>query len=648
MQSKNVYFVQAGYSFGSGSGKKGASIPYAAGTVAAYAWCNESICAEYTLKGFTYCFDDINKKTAEFESPYLVGFSNYVWNFEYNKQFAQKLKSVYPKCIVVFGGHQVPPDTSLLDKCEYIDFLIHGEGEETFALLLLRLINSKDYGSIPNLSYRDEKNISVKNFEAFSDRFDYPSPYLEGIFNTLIENEDVDFFAIIETNRGCPFSCSYCDWGITKTGLKVFPEERVLKEIEWVAAHKIEYCFAADANFGILDRDEKFADYLIESKQQTGYPIRFDVTYAKGREDIVFRIAKKLHDAGMFKGPSLSFQSLCPEALESIGRSNMTLDKFSRLLSLYSDAGITPYSEMILGLPGETYESFCKGISTLLKFGQHNYIDIFRCELLVNAPMSTPKYLVRYNIKFVRTPSIQHHIEPRSEKAYGFSDIVVATNTMNTDMWLKANLFALFVQCCHHMGLLKYFAIYLYSTKHIEYDDFYKSFIQWLEKDKMSFCGRIFVKMKEIYDNFLKSGSDLSYVNKTFGNLTWFPEEGAFLEFVLGIETFYAEAVNFLYFYDIDQAIFDDLMHFQKNIVKRPGINKTDIKLVYDWYGYFSDNHIECSGDPIKIDNVLHILDAGNPVNWEDYARENVWFGRRAGKTVFLNSSNSIEVEYSY
>ena len=138
MPNRNVYFVQAGYSFGSGNRKNGAYIPYAAGTVAAYAWRNELINAEYTLKGFTYCFDDIDKKLAEFESPFLVGFSNYVWNFEYNKQFARKLKSLYPECIVVFGGHQVPPDESLLDECDFIDFLIHGEGEETFSLLLLQ------------------------------------------------------------------------------------------------------------------------------------------------------------------------------------------------------------------------------------------------------------------------------------------------------------------------------------------------------------------------------------------------------------------------------------------------------------------------------------------------------------------------------
>jgi radical SAM superfamily enzyme YgiQ (UPF0313 family) len=646
MPIKNIYFVQPGYSFGSGNGKIGAYIPYAAGAVAAYAWSNAEISTVYTLKDFIFLFEDINKKVDEMETPYLVAFSNYVWNIEYNKRFARRLKERYPECLVVFGGHQIPPDTSLLEAYDYIDFLVHGEGEEPFAALLSELEGNGDFGAVPGLSYRKKGTPALKNPEVFSPRADYPSPYITGIFNRLAENNGVDFYAIIETNRGCPHNCAFCDWGITKNKLKVFPKERVNQDIRWISAHKIEYCFAADANFGILDRDEKIADSLIESKQQTGYPARFDVTYAKGREDIVFRTAKKLFDAGMFKGPSLSFQSLCAETLDSVGRSNMTLEKFAGLLKRYSEAGITAYSEMILGLPGETYDSFCKGISTLLAYGQHYYIDIFRCELLVNAPMSNPAYIRKHGIKFVRTPSIQHHIKPRSDEIYGYSDIVVATNTMDTEMWIKANLFALFVQCCHHMGLLKYFAIYLYYANHIEYDDFYKSLLSRFENAGSGVCGRVYQSMRAVYNSFLETGSELSYTNILFGNITWFPEEGAFLEFVLCMEAFYKEATDFLREYDISPEIFEDLLLFQKNIVKRPGRNNLEIALQYDWHRYFSENNRTVDADPERKSNILHISAPGNPETWVDYARENVWFGRRAGRTVFLDGVCTIETEY--
>lgn len=196
------------------------------------------------------------------------------------------------------------------------------------------------------------------------------------------------------------------------------------------------------------------------------------------------------------------------------------------------------------------------------------------------------------------------------------------------------------------MGLLKYFAIYLHYAKHIEYEAFYKSFVQWLEKDTTTFCGRIFKSMKEVFKNFLNKGTELSYVNTIFGNITWFPEEGAFLEFVLDSDRFYNEVAGFLRKYIIEDDIFEDLLHFQKSIVKRPGINKTVIDLTFDWYGYFSDKRYMLCENPEEKDNVLHIVDSCNPKSWEDYARENVWFGRRAGKTVFLSSCSNIEVAF--
>jgi len=642
MPEKNIYFIQPGYSFGGSNGLKGAYIPYAAGSIAAFAWSDAAISAQYSLKEFVYLFEDIPAKISAMESPFLTAFSNYVWNIEYNKRFASRLKALYPNCFIVFGGHQVPPDTSLLDACDYIDFLIHGEGEEPFAALLAALAGNGDIGAVPGLSYRINGGKSVKNPEVISPRTDYPSPYQQGIFNALVENKAVDFYAIIETNRGCPHNCAFCDWGITKDKLKVFPEDRVNKDIRWISEHQIEYCFAADANFGILDRDEKIADRLIRAKQETGYPVRFDVTYAKDREEVVFRTAKKLFDAGMFKGPSLSFQSLCPETLTSIGRKNMTLEKFSGLLDRYTQAGMAPYSEMILGLPGETYESFCKGIGTLLAYGQHNYIDIFRCELLVNAPLSNPDYKNKHGIVSVRTPSVQHHIRPRSEDIHGYSDLVVATNTMSTGMWKKANLFSLFIQCCHHMGLLKYFAIYLYYVKQIAYEDFYNALLSWLENTG-GVCGEVFRAMEAVYDSFLEKGTELSYTNSLFGNITWFPEEGAFLEFVLKSERFYAEISDFLRVYPMEPEIFNDLLHYQKNIVKKPGLNGFRIDLQYDWHRYFADNNRSGSMNPQREATVIHIHDPGNPAVWEDYARENVWYGRRAGKTLFSDNICRIE-----
>lgn len=648
MTKKTIYLVQAGYPFAGRGEKKGYFIPYAAGTLVAFAQSQPLIRDTYAFKDILYRFDDIETSAAVMDNPYLVGFSNYVWNFEYNKRFAKHLKMLYPHCRIVFGGHHIPPDSSVLNDCPYVDFLIHGEGEEPFAALLLALAaNDSSVETVSNLSYRNADNVAVKTPDHPSNRTDYPSPYLTGVFERLLDNEDVDFFAIVETNRGCPFRCTYCDWGISKTGLKVFPEQRLREEVRWIADHAIDYCFAADANFGILDRDETIADALITSKQTTGYPSRFDVTYSKGREDIVFRIAKKMFDARMFRGPSVSLQTLNPQALDNIGRHNMTLDSYAGLLARYKEAGIPAYSEMILGLPGETYESFCRGIGTLLELGQHNYIDIFRCELLPNAPMSTPGYKEKHRIKTIRTPSVQHHIPPRKGEVHGYSDIVVETATMSAEQWLQANMFALLVQSCHHMGLLKYVAIYLHRTRHTAYDGFYNALLSWLECAKETFTGGIFASMKRVYENFLASGTELSYVNPVFGNLTWFPEEGAFLELARSSDAFYADMRAFLKKFIADKNLLDDLLVFQQGVIKQPEVQERVLSLRYDWAVFFAPENEDDIEGPRLASNRLFMPCPDTTHTWEEYARENVWFGRRAGKTVYFEGACGKDTEYA-
>ena len=81
----------------------------------------------------------------------------------------------------------------------------------------------------------------------------------------------MEFQSIIETNRGCPFQCTYCYWG--KGGLnrkyRHHSLERVSKELEWCAQNKIRYVFSADSNFGMHNRDMEIAKNLVELKKNT-------------------------------------------------------------------------------------------------------------------------------------------------------------------------------------------------------------------------------------------------------------------------------------------------------------------------------------------------------------------------------------------
>ena len=83
----------------------------------------------------------------------------------------------------------------------------------------------------------------------------YPSPYLSGEFDYLISNKkDHNYQAIIETNRGCPFLCTYCYWGRggNTTKYRYHSLERVFAEIDWIGKNKISYVFKLELAFARL------------------------------------------------------------------------------------------------------------------------------------------------------------------------------------------------------------------------------------------------------------------------------------------------------------------------------------------------------------------------------------------------------------
>ena len=90
-----------------------------------------------------------------------------------------------------------------------------------------------------------------------------------------------------------------------------------------------------------------------------------------------------------------------PETLLTIKRSNLKYDTLSAFIKRYQSEGIDTYTEVILGLPGETYKSFKDGIESLLEASAHDSLWIYRCSVLPNAPMNDLDYKTKHKIKTV-------------------------------------------------------------------------------------------------------------------------------------------------------------------------------------------------------------------------------------------------------
>lgn len=629
---RNIYLAQINYLHG-----KSTFLPYAAGTLIAVAKANDEISSIYDFKDPIFIRDKIDNVMSSIENPYLFGFSNYIWNHEYNKVLAKKIKESFPECIILFGGHQITPDPELLEKEDYIDIMCFGEGEEVFEALLLALARGESLSTVPNIAYRENGKIFT-SFTRKSERIDYPSPYLTGVFDSILKKHpQIDFHCVIETNRGCPYSCAYCDWGNLRCGVRFFPEEKVMKELQWLSDNNIRGFGCADANFGMFERDEKFVDEMVRLHNTEGVLSRFQVSSAKNSNDRVFSISKKLNECGMDKGATLSFQSLSPVVLENIKRKNIPVETFTELLNKYNEAGIATYSELILGLPGETYDSFVDGIDILLDAGQHSSIYIHDCEWLPCSAMGEKQYTAEHGIKFVLVPLNEPHtLIDSNEEIPEFSRLIVETNTMTREDWIKMNIYSATIQSFHHEGLLMLFALYLHYEKGIKYSDFYKAFIDFMFSKPESVGGRVFIKLKERFCEVAEGKAGLVWEDRRFGDVGWPSEEFAFLNVALEVEDFYSEIKDFLKNFFEDEELFESLFLYQKNIVKLPFKEKIEFECSYDFKSFFSE--LLCSNHTALIKK--HCLNSITPVSynsWKDYARYIVWYGRKDSRNIYIN-----------
>ncbi|MCL2107150.1 MAG: radical SAM protein [Oscillospiraceae bacterium] len=638
---KNIYFAQAGVLYG-----VNAYFPYASGCVAAFAWSNPAIRDSYRLGRFLFLREPVDQAAASFEEPFLVAFSNYVWNFEYHKALARAVKKRFPNCLILFGGHHVLNDSAAqLEEYPFVDYLIHGAGERPFEQLLLALARDGDPRELPSLSFRGADGKPVRTPPEPCEDYELPSPYLTGIFDSLFaEYPDILFSMTLETNRGCPYGCAFCDWGTVRHALHRMPMERVKAEIDWGARHKVEYFYCADGNFGILERDDEIVDYLIESKRRTGYPKKINACFAKNSNETVFRLNQKLSEQGLNSGATLSFQSLSPAALENVGRKNLNFEQFHELLSLYNQANVPVYTELILGLPGETLESFAQGIGALLAAGMHGALDVFPCELLPNAKLSNPAFKEEHGIEGIRVRQMLRHGSPKNQdEVPEYSDIIRQTKTMPVEDWITAYLFSTLVQGFHSLGLLLYIAVFLHWERELAYERFYFDLMAYAKANPSTLMGELLLFHEERYRALSEgSGESLVYYHPRFGEVTWPLAEALFLCAALEAERFYRELPAFLRQYSMDDELLRELIRFQRAMVRLPEPPPEQQLFDYDFHGYFA---AAAAGQrPVlhKKRITLRFPDQTPPVSWADYARENVWYGRRKG----LLKRKEYQIEY--
>lgn len=626
---KNIYFVQVDVS--ASSGAQNAYLPYTAGILVACAFESEIVKKHCSFKEFIFLREDINDVLSRMDNPSFVGFSCYCWSTEYNKILASAIKERYPDCLIVFGGHDIPDNFDMLKECSYIDVLCHGEGETTVKELLEKYSLGESFETVNNISYRDKiGGTFVRTPTVIPDSLDYPSPYINGWFDDIIKNHpEITFNAILETSRGCPNKCAYCDWGLLQRKTRLFPFERIKKEIRWMAENKIAFVWGADANFGMFKRDLEIADELVKAKKETGYPERMRMNYAKNSYENVFAIVKKFKECEFDRiGATLSFQSMSPDALKNIGRTNSSLEFYKNLLTEYNKENMKTYSELILGLPGETYESFIRGIGKLFEIGQHFVFEVYGCILLPNAVMGQKEYIEKHGIKTVRSEIIRPHFNNEAFSVPEYNTIIVETNTMSRQMWVRATAFYYMVKALHGNGLIRAFAIYLYNEKGIPYEEFYDKAIDYFENNPELLISKLYNDIKTKSDELSLGITNRKLMFEPCGEIVWDDHEYVVLNVLAELDRFYEEILPYLKSYDIESDVFRDLFSYQKAIMRKPNDPAKTVELNYDVHNYLKDIYVNNYHTLEKKKHSLVMRDSNMMDNWHDFGKFVIWYGR--------------------
>jgi uncharacterized radical SAM superfamily protein len=268
-----------------------------------------------------------------------------------------------------------------------------------------------------------------------------PSPYTTGLMDKFFDGR---LNPIIQTSRGCPFKCTFCADGTDMVNqVNKFSQDYIRDELLYIAKHvpkTVQMLEIADLNFGMLPGDIETCKVIKEIRQNYNYPHQIMASTGKNRKEQIID-AIKLLDGIM--SLTMSVQSMEQTVLQNIKRDNISLEHMMALAPAIKETGLLTKAEVILGLPGETYQSTLETIRKLVR-SEMDDITMHTCVLFYGAEMSTPEERKKWNFK------TKFRIVPRDfgtlsngKKVCEYEEVIVGSNTLTFEEYVDLRLLAL-------------------------------------------------------------------------------------------------------------------------------------------------------------------------------------------------------------
>ncbi|MBX0327560.1 cobalamin-dependent protein, partial [Oscillochloris sp. ZM17-4] len=320
-------------------------------------------------------------------APDLLGLSLYTWNSERSLELARRVRAQLPGMIVVVGGPEVQADNAWVLGHPAVDVAVIGEGEQTFAELLLQIADCRlqigpnlqsaicNLQSIPGLALRGPGGEPIFTGErvALGDLAAIPSPYLAGHLEL-----PPDGMQMVEVSRWCPYACSFCLYGRNmgpRLGGRSFSLERVLAEIAWGKARGVRRVHFVEANLNLLPIFWPLMRALAELNAD-----RQIAFYAELRGEHLSAEAVAALDAANIRVVEVGLQTANPAALRASYRKTDLAKWAAGTRRLYA-AKIEVLLDVILGLPEDDADGVAETLAFIEREGLGPY-DIFTLQVL--------------------------------------------------------------------------------------------------------------------------------------------------------------------------------------------------------------------------------------------------------------------------
>ena len=530
---------------------------------------NVGLIASYTLNKFKKYvdislfkhIDELEKAVIE-SPPDILGLSNYCWNERIGYDIFKIAKDSNPNILTVSGGPNFPRDVtsqqSFMSNHPEIMFYVPIEGEIGFSNIVERMLSVYSKGK--NIEYIFEKPIEgcisrkkdgtlqyLSPIDRIRNLDEIPSPYTTGLLDRFFDSE---LNPMIQTNRGCPFSCTFCvDGADDVRQVNQFSIQRTEDELNYIGTRipkNKNLLYISDLNFGMYPKDIQICDIISQIQQNYGYPQRIIVSTGKNKKERIIDSIKRLHGALRFL---IAVQSTDNTVLTNIKRDNISVDHMMALAPAIKNENLRTSSEVIVALPGDTYETNVNTIKHLLR-AQIDDIQIYTLILFKGAELDTLQERKKWGFK------TKFRVLPKDfttlcsgKKVLEIEEVVIATNTLSFDEYVKIRVLA-FLLSVTNIGII------------------YDAILKYIQQKKIGVF-ELIERMSKNYDTENINSIIDSYKKATINELWNSPEE---------IEKYYQDDENYAKLLD-EQEGFNVIQHHQIKVISKLMIEWTEFTI---------------------------------------------------------------------